>query len=254
MGNAIQSGEPWMGMATTPTKVLLLSSDMNLYQFNLRWGEKFKPKFYFAHHDKLNVTADTFRTTTLYNHVQEAVNQEGIGLVMFDALGGLHVGRSNKDDETASEVDQALTEWLPGVAMVILHHDRKARPGPDGTPVPPDGEDFLGSQMWRSNCQSQLHMWRVGAHMSVVQHMKSQVSKLYEDAVKIYIDLDGIAEGWDQRRADEVSDMWRNAMKETKSWGLPASQQVERVMQFYATSKNPPSQRTVWRWKSLAAK
>lgn len=248
--NAVAEGSLYLGLRTTQAKGLLISNDMNLYEFKHRWGDgedRFEPKFAFVCTPKFDCTKDGFIRGEMAQSIKRYVHDHEIKLVGIDALGGIHAGRSAKDDDTATLVDAALSEWLGDVSILLLAHDRKLRYGTDGRPSEPSQDDFMGSQMWRANATSQLHMWPVGKHASILVHDKSQVSSLLEHRIKLYIDMHGKAEAWDEKRAQEVVRRYNDGVRQLGLSGLPVADQIARLAAHYRVSE-----RTVWRWKSLA--
>lgn len=245
VANAISIGCPYVGLPTKRTNVLLISTDMNVYEYKLRWGTSFKPEFAFVCIPKMDLTARSIleqaSLVSIASYAQ--VNQP---LVVLDALGGFHAGKSAKDDEVATLVDAALERWLPDCAKLIIAHDRKTRYGADGRPMDPSADDFMGSQLWRANATSQLHMWKSGRHKSTLRHEKSQVAACMEDEIGLYIDMFGKAELWDEGRAGEVISKTRATFKKLGLAGLSASDQAKRLALEHSISE-----RTAWRWISL---
>jgi hypothetical protein len=245
--NAIQRGEDYLGFTTKRANCLLVSPDMNVHEIKHRWGLTFEPAFDFLCVPPFDCTRPNFLDTTIAATVRTHVQEHNIGLVAFDALGGIHSGKSNKDDETADAVDRVLDHWLPGIGVALLHHDKKTRYGQDGEPMEPTDEDFLGSNKWRANATSQLHMWPQANHMSLLKHAKSQVSAVYQDQIKLYIDQYGRAELFNQARAADVIRKYSEAVSQLKLQGLSLTEQDRRVAEFYGKDE-----RTVRRWRSLA--
>lgn len=241
IGNAVTHGDLYLGLESKRARVLLISTDMSLYELKHRWGTSFTPQFDLLCLPGFDCTRAQFRATLVYKVVQQYVNDNQIQLVMVDALGGIHSGRSARDDEVADEVDHRLSEWLPDVSYLLLGHDRKLRYNRDGEPMEPGPEDFLGSQKWRANATTQLHMWPIGEYISVLQHAKSQVAAKLTDKIKLYIDLHGRAELWSEHRAGEVLTKYRNALKE-----LGVNATIGVIAAHYGVSE-----RTVQRWKAM---
>lgn len=241
VGNAVVSGEPYLGLATSRARVLLISTDMSLYELKHRWNTAFVPQFDLLCLPGFDCTRAQFKASTVYKMVQHYVNEQKIQLVMIDALGGIHSGRSARDDEVADEVDHRLSEWLPDVSYLLLGHDRKLRYNRDGEPMEPGPEDFLGSQKWRANATTQLHMWPVGEYVSVLQHAKSQVAIKLGEKIKLYIDIHGRAEEWNEHRAADVRDKYREAIRV-----LGADATLKDIAEHCGISE-----RTASRWKAM---
>ena len=243
IGNAVISGTRYLGLESKRARVLLISTDMSLYELKHRWNAAFTPQFDLLCLPGFDCTKPQFRASLVYKIVQQYVAENEIQLVMVDALGGIHSGRSARDDEVADEVDHCLSAWLPDVSYLLLGHDRKLRYNRDGEPMEPGPEDFLGSQKWRANATTQLHMWPVGEYISVLQHAKSQVAAKLPDKIKLYIDLHGKAELWDEHRAGEVRAKYRRAVAE-----LGTGATVGAIAAHYGVSE-----RTVQRWKAMTS-
>lgn len=247
VGNAVIQGSSYLGLTTHKAKVLLISTDMSIYELKHRWNDAFIPLFDILCINGFDCTKQKFNQSALYTVVQRYVHENQIGLVMIDALGGIHSGRSARDDEVADAVDHALTEWLPETGLLLLGHDRKLRHNKDGAAIEPGSEDFLGSQKWRANMTSQVHMWPIGEYISKVQHDKSQVSARLPEAIKLYIDIHGRAELFDEHRAQKVSTQYNDGIKLLSLENQPAGAQIEALAKHYGKSE-----RTVKRWKQLA--
>lgn len=241
IGNAVITGTAYLGLEVKRARVLLISTDMSLYELKHRWGVSFTPQFDLLCLPGFDCTKVQFKVSPVFKVVQQYVNENQVQLVMVDALGGIHSGRSARDDEVADEVDHCLSSWLPDVSYLLLGHDRKLRYNRDGEPMEPGPEDFLGSQKWRANATTQLHMWPVGEYISVLQHAKSQVAARLTDKIKLYIDLHGRAELWNEHRAGEVRAKYRLAVKE-----LGGKATIGEIAEHYKVSE-----RTVQRWKAM---
>lgn len=248
IGQAVQEGSPWFGIPAVQRGVMLLSNDMNQYQLNQRWGSFYSPTFLVSVMEEQDICNPAFRKTKDFSEVQNLIAWYDIGLVLIDASGGLHLGRSNKDDETAEMVYHALKLWLGPIAVVLLHHDRKGRVLSDGSMAEPTPEDFLGSNRWRSKAVSQLHAYQSGNQKSTLTHDKSQVSVLHPDKFQVYINLAGGAEPWSDKRASEVAQKWHSGVRSLRIGSLPLSEQVVEVAKLYGITE-----RTAWRWNKLAS-
>lgn len=246
VGNAVATGMGYLNLSTIRSRVLLLSTDMSMYELKHRWGGNFAPLFDVLCVNGFDITKPAFARSGLYAAVKRHIEAEQIGLVMIDALGGIHSGRSARDDEVADEVDHRLSEWLPDTALLLLGHDRKMRYNQDGDILEPGVEDFLGSQKWRANMTSQVHMWPVGEYISKVQHAKCQVAQRLSDSIRVYIDIHGRAELWDSHRAIEVGRLYQDAVKKLGIENLSVNKQIEAVAKYYGKSE-----RTIKRWRAM---
>lgn len=241
---AISKGEDYLGLKVSKSRPLLISTDMNAYALKARWGGAdatvFVPDFDLVIMDKQDVVEPTWRLSNDAMRVADLVKTKNIGVIFFDALSGLIVGRSVKDDETATLCYQALDAWLGPVAKVINHHDRKILVGEDE----PSDESFLGSQFWASSPASCIHMWRMGECHSILKHSKSQVAVKMEEKIHLYINLEGKAELWQEHRAQEVRDKTRDSLRGHRN--LTAKEQVAILMREHNISE-----RQAYRWLKL---
>ena len=239
--NAITLGQPYLGLETTKASCLLISTDMSGIHFKLRWGKNaFIPAFPFVEFPKYDITKEAFKTSNFYKKIKIYVDQKQLSCIIFDALGGFHAGRSAREDETATLIDATLNNWFPGIAKVLIGHDRKLRQDEQE----PDDESFNGSQLWRANVTSQIHLWRTGNHRSTLHHAKSQVSDLLAQNINLYIDVDGKAELWQEKRAQEVIQKTNVSLR-----GKATLSNADKVLILIHDHKI--SERTAWRWLSL---
>jgi RecA-family ATPase len=245
--NAMQDGEHYLGLNVARANCLLISFDMSKFAHNERWGTKFTPRFDICYENKLDATNPAFKMTQLYGEVQKVVKERAIKLVVIDALSGLILGHKASDDDTATAVMAALDVWLPETAKLLIHHDRKTRYGGDGKPLEPTSNDFLGSAMWRNNAISQVHMWKLGEHVSALTHEKSQVSCQHDEQLKLYMDMHGEVELWNQKRADDVIQKFYVGIEELGLQDTPATRQVEALAAHYGVGVA-----TIYRWKKIA--
>lgn len=246
IGQSIAEGVPCLGFTTVPSKVLLLSVDMNFYAINLRWGTEFTPTFSVACPPKFNCLDDGFSRTVVYRDLRRYVESAKVDLILLDAIGGIHAGITALNDETATGVDAVLSSWFPPpMSFILLAHDRKARVDKDGRPVKKSEEDILGSQMWRSNCISQIQMSAVGHGISVIKHQKSQVAAAHEETIRVCIDDYGRLQLWDRASADEARAKYAHAVDKESLRSASVTQQVNAVASFYKVST-----RTVKRWRA----
>lgn len=245
--NAIQSGEPYLGLPTKKGKCLLISNDMTEHMFKMRWGKNFEPRFPFIMIPKSDISTEGFLYSEAYTFIYKFVREEGIDLVCIDTLGGLCMGKSMSSDETATLLTGVINKWIgTDRSILILHHDKKMGRDSSGNKFYADKEDFLGSQMWSSDCTSQIHMWKSRDHQSCIKHVKSQVSALHEDTIKVYINLTGMAELWDEKRASEVIQKVNKLLSALKLTDATSTEQVIAIMKEYSISE-----RTAWRWLGL---
>jgi AAA domain-containing protein len=247
IGNAVVTGTPYLKLPTKQRRVLLLSTDMSLYELKHRWGDSFVPLFDVLCAAGFNCTKPMFNKSEIYGTVRAYVESHDIQLVMVDALGGIHSGSSARDDEVADAVEEQLTKWLPNTAFLLLGHDRKLRFDFKGNASPPSPEDFLGSQKWSANATSQIHMSLTpNKFISVIEHVKCQVAAKHPSVIKVYIDAHGCAEAWDEHKATEAKSKFTKAINELGLVGMETSEQVKRI-----AAKYKKTERTVWRWRAL---
>ncbi len=246
--NAIQTGEDYLGLPTKKARCLLVSNDMTEHMFKMRWAENFTPKFPFIMIPKSDISSEVFTHSDAFKNIYRFVRENQIDLVCIDTLGGLCMGKSMSSDETATLLTGIVNQWIGTErSILILHHDKKMGRDSGGNKFFADKEDFLGSQMWSSDCTSQIHMWKSREHQSCIKHVKSQVSALHEDTLKVYINLTGMAELWDDKRASEVTAKFNKTISSLKLTNATSTEQVMAVMKEYSISE-----RTAWRWYGLA--
>lgn len=246
--NAIEAGEPYLGLPTRKGKCLLISNDMTEHMFKMRWDKNFEPRFPFIIIPKSDISSDVFRNSDAFKFIYSFVREREIDLVCIDTLGGLCMGKTMASDETATLLTGIVNQWIgTDRSILILHHDKKMGRDSSGNKFFADKEDFLGSQMWSSDCTSQIHMWKTREHQSAIKHVKSQVAALHEDTLKVYINLTGMAELWDDKRAQDVVNKFNSIVTGQKLADATSTEQVMAVMKAYSISE-----RTAWRWYGLA--
>lgn len=246
--NAIQAGESYLGMPTKKAKCLLISNDMTEHMFKMRWDKNFVPRFDFIVIPKSDISSEAFHKSDAFKFIYSYVRENEIELVCIDTLGGLCMGKTMASDETATLLTGVINHWIgTDRSILILHHDKKMGRDSSGTKFYADKEDFLGSQMWSSDCTSQIHMWKSRDHQSCIKHVKSQVSALHEDTIKVYINLTGMAELWDDKRAQDVIQKFNAVVSANKLEGATSTEQVMAVMKVHQISE-----RTAWRWYGMA--
>jgi hypothetical protein len=202
IGNAVSEGKPFLGLKTVKANCLLISVDMNIYELKQRWGTTFSPLFPFIASQKFDLCdIEKFSHTKLFCEVQEHVERHNTELVMIDAVGGIHLGRTAIEDTTASLVDAALSYWLPNCAVLMLGHNHKQRRDAQGKPNEPSAEDCLGSQLWSANATSQLNLVKVGENVSLLRHEKCQVLPKLADPIRVYINSHGQVELYNEHKA-----------------------------------------------------
>jgi AAA domain-containing protein len=194
MGEAIQTGTDFLSDPAFPTtkgNVLLLCADMPKHWVGNRFAEAnytapFNLGFTGGH---FNVVDAKNLNLPMYQEIKQAA--AGCSTVLIDSLMAVISGLSVKDDEVPSIVISALRDLFPTQAIVLLHHGRK-QSFQGGAPIPPSVEDALGSQFWRSSCQSQLQLYCKPGDMSYFRVAKSQVSaRRPDDGVDVYVDEKG---------------------------------------------------------------
>lgn len=243
IGNAVSAGATFLGFKTRETRTLLISIDMNVFELNTRWGTNFTPNFDLVAPNKFDLTDPAFRKSELWDTVGRYVEDEGVGLILIDAIGGTHAGKSAMDDDVATAVDAALSVWFPKSAILMLAHDRKVKFSDKGQAAGRGEEDILGSQMWRSNCTSQLHMYAAGANVSVLRHEKCQVGPKWSDPIRVCVDEHGSIQLWGKAQAEECARKYRDAVNLLGVGELRTTERNEAVAKYYHVDV-----RTVRRW------
>lgn len=248
LGNAVEEGVPFLGLPVTKGRVLLISTDMNLFAIKQRWKSDFIPKFDFLCPQPYDCIDARFRTTDLYKTVKEYTEAQGTSLIMIDALSSTLGVHEINGPETANGWYVAIKEWFPNAAVLFLHHDRKAHFAKDGKLLPQSGQNSMGSAYWYNNAVSQIHMWPMPNqdHVSIVKHSKAQTTDLLLDPLKVYINTYGIAESWIALRADEGRDRYLEAISKLNLNGESPQARDAAVAKFHHVSE-----RTARRWRSL---
>jgi AAA domain-containing protein len=247
IGNAVASGAPYLGLSVLRSEVLLLSNDMSLHALKHRWNSKFVPLFHVLCHTPFDCTKSTFKGSLEYKEIRDYIQAVGIKLVLVDALGGIHSGRSARDDEVADAACGRLREWLPDIGVLLSGHDRKKQRDKDNKFMAPTDEDFLGSVKWRANMISQVHLFPISGHRARLKHDKSQVVSTLDEGITLYIDSHGQAELWDEHRAQAANVAYADFLRELDIQDLPPGQQVAAIAKH--TGK---TERTIWRMRKAA--
>lgn len=254
MMNNLQTGETFLGMKVKPTKSLLINLDMPKIGVYNRWKEsKFEPKFDIAFSEEFNCLKAGFKAGKLYQDLAAIHEREKYGVICVDALGRV-INASMNNDELPNQVYATFTQWFPHAAIIFIHHDRKRKQKEDGSLAQSTEEDFLGSQYWKAFAAIQLHLYKMGDNMVRLSHVKSQLGKLMDYDLSLYMSEDGTQlEEWSEyKQKEEASKLYyaeQRLSNEHPGWAtLSMKQKVELLSK--ELGKSVP---TIYRWKRSLA-
>lgn len=213
LANCLENGQPFLGMETQKARTLVISTDMSVYEVNLRWGEKFKANFHMEIISPFDILDKHFRTSEVFKRCSDYVKTAGIELVLIDTLGKIHF-EDPSDAATVSRVYQALTLWFPETTIILNSHNKKSQRDFEGNEIITD-DDFLGSRKWVDDAVVQLQMRKVNGSefKSRLYNSKNQIAAKIAP-IDLYIDLNGAVELWNDSRASKVIEQWKTVLKE----------------------------------------
>ena len=214
LANALESGVSFLGLPVQSCKTLVISTDMNVYELHMRWGDIFKADFSMEICQPFDCLDRGFSKSAVFKECTDFAKQNKVELVLIDTLGKVHFGDPTKP-ETVTNVYHQLTSWFPDTTIIVNAHNRKSQRDIDGSEIITD-DDFLGSRKWVDDCVVQLHMRKVNGSefKSRVYNPKNQVAQKAEP-IDVYIDTHGQVELWDDIRANLVISQWRNIMTDS---------------------------------------
>lgn len=249
--DAIQQGHPFLGMQTSQANVLYINLDMpeSGLQERVR-GIVVKPEgMLIPNAQPINVLHPQFRDSSDWHILRNAVTEYKIGLVIFDTLGDLVIGKLS-DDEVALGTYRTLREWFPNLAIIVVHHDRKMWRNQEGEGTPGD-EDALGSQYWRSKAQSALHLYKQGDVIRELAHTKSHSGEKLPYTIKLQLGDSAMRmELWTGKDHRQAVNKWSEGVDKAKAlangeWqDMNEEERVAKVAEIMSVNT-----RTVWRWK-----
>jgi len=193
----VQTGQTFLGRATTRTNTLFVSLDMPKCVVFNRWlgnpnanppVPPFTRTFDFYSFDPFDCLALDFRTSTVFLHLLAVVRQKKIGFVIFDALREVH-SRSLNDDDVAQKVYAELKAWMPGVTVCLIHHTRKSRFDQSGRAISGGtDDDSHGSKYWTNLAQVGIALHKTNQVVTEVNVTKSQVYPMLDDPMSVFLD------------------------------------------------------------------
>jgi RecA-family ATPase len=193
LANNIEQGSALLGMMSNKARVLLLSLDMPKYGLHARWKESgFEPYFDLVITENFDPAAVTFEHSKIFKSVREWHDREKYQLVVVDSLA--HVvayGKSVNADEAVGPTYDNFKKWFPNTCILFIHHDRKKKMKDDGTWPEPTDEDFIGSQQWKAQCTTQLHLSKASHTLLKLELVKNQVGVTWSEPMDLYMNEKG---------------------------------------------------------------
>jgi hypothetical protein len=204
LANCLERGDTFLGMPTNKTRVLFVSLDMPKYGLHARWEKsKFKPYFDLAIAEDFDVTHPLFAQTKVFGLLRDQVMTVGYGLVIIDSLAHV-LNKSVNADEAPKQVYGTFKQWFPQSATMIIHHDRKKKTGDNGMVIDATDEDFLGSQQWKAQATSQIHIHRLTKALVRLEHQKCQVAEQMPVPLDLFMNDTGTSlEEWSEHKQEE---------------------------------------------------
>ena len=195
LANNVEQGSALLGMMSNKARVLLLSLDMPKYGLHARWKEsKFEPLFDLVITENFDPAGAAFQHSKVFKEVREWHDKNNYQLVIVDSLA--HVvafGKSVNADEAVGPTYDSFKQWFPHTCIMFIHHDRKKKMKDDGTWPEPTDEDFIGSQQWKAQCTTQLHLSRASNTLLRLDLAKTQVGPTWNEPMELYMNEQGTA-------------------------------------------------------------
>ena len=195
LANNIEQGSALLGMLSNKARVLLLSLDMPKYGLHARWKESnFEPLFDLVITENFDPASPAFQHGKVFKGVREWYDKNRYQLVIVDSLA--HVvayGKSVNADEAVGPTYDSFKQWFPNTCILFIHHDRKKKMKDDGTWPEPTDEDFIGSQQWKAQCTTQLHLSKANNTLLKLELAKNQVGPTWYEPMDLYMNEKGTA-------------------------------------------------------------
>jgi RecA-family ATPase len=193
LANNIEQGSALLGMLSNKARVLLLSLDMPKYGLHARWKESnFEPLFDLVITDNFDPGSSAFPHSEVFKAVRAWHETHNYQLVIVDSLA--HVvanGKSVNADEAVGPTYDNFKKWFPNTCIMFIHHDRKKKMKEDGSWPEPTDEDFIGSQQWKSQCTTQLHLSKANNTLLKLHLSKTQVGPQWNEPMELYMNEQG---------------------------------------------------------------
>lgn len=193
LANNIEQGSALLGMLSNKARVLLLSLDMPKYGLHARWKESgFKPEFDLVITENFDPAGAAFPHSKVFKSIREWHDKNNYQLVVVDSLA--HVvayGKSVNADEAVGPTYDSFRQWFPNTCIMFIHHDRKKKMKDDGTWPEPTDEDFIGSQQWKAQCTTQLHLSKASNTLLRLELAKTQVGPSWAEPIELYMNDKG---------------------------------------------------------------
>lgn len=233
--NAIEQGQPFLGLPTRKAKTLIISTDMSVHELHMRWDVAFKPLFAMEIEVPFEIRHPNFFKSDLHDRVLQYVEDNNVELIGVDTIGKIHFGDPNKED-TVAEVYKRLTTWFKDRTIIGNFHNKKSMRDAAGGEIVTE-DDFRGNRKWVDDAVVQLQMRRVpkAVFRSRLYHSKSQVAPLL-DPIDCYIDAKGNIELWQDSKAKASIKQWGDILASMPP-GTPVNALIQEYMNRYGGSR-----------------
>ena len=217
MAQAVQTGQPWLGLPTVQSNVLLVNLDMPMNLVQNRWQDAeppFEPTFS-AFFDDMSVDCTQFlsnypdeRHRIIQDKLEEMHSRHRFGLVCVDALREVVLGDINISG-TPRLVYNAFKRVFPGATILFVHHERKSNVQyGGGDPL----QSAAGSMEFMNIAQVAVQFAKKNK-FTFLEHLKTQASAQF-DSLPISIGEDGVhIVHRDQDKLDKVVHFMRGVDK-----------------------------------------
>lgn len=236
----------FLGLATRHgLPVLVIETDMNEVELNMRWGGDFRAHFYCGVFPPFDIMAKDWRDVPAVRECGDLHQKIGFRAIFIDTIGKIHRGDPIKD-ETVALVYARLLEWFPQTTVWGSYHNKKPSRDAMGAEIVTD-DDFKGNRKWVDDAVIQLQVRRAGGtkYRSKLYHLKSQISEML-DPIDLYIDIKGQVTLWEDGRAAEVAGMY-NAIAQRLGQDSPAKTLNCAYMEGHKVSeKTAKRARAMW--------
>ncbi len=151
-------------------------------------------------------TGFSFDDPARYAALQSYVVEHGIQLVVLDSFVRMHRRKENDAGEmNALYVDRIKPLVMSGLSLVLLHHRRKAQPGP-GQSTPGDSDEIRGSGDIRAAAHAAISLRVVSDTQILTRHNKTRGFRRQEPFVFTVTDTDdgAVALTWEGAPADAL--------------------------------------------------
>lgn len=181
LARAVASGGRFLGMPTRQGRVLVVEIDSPKSAVQRRY--KLIPDVPQGWFTLWGAAFNIFRTEhPLCAAMLEAAQKIDPNLVILNTLRKAHP-YDDKESQVPSQFYRRFEELFPGAARIVVHHDRK----PSAEANTPDHAQS-GSEAWRNDAQSVIHLEKAGKGRMKVSHTASQVSECLEPFTVYFVE------------------------------------------------------------------